>query len=106
VAKVAAPAPVEDTITPTEMPGPRDILAQSPAAPSIEEGSTLRRLLQGRDPAELATSATTRGATATRPTAPTGKTSLSDEDIRILQSTLFDLLECKRLLDQSRQKNP
>lgn len=34
--------------------------------------------------------------------APSGAGSLSREDIRRLQSTLFELLECKRLLDQTR----
>lgn len=34
--------------------------------------------------------------------APTGSGGLSREDIRRLQSTLFELLECKRLLDQTR----
>lgn len=35
-------------------------------------------------------------------TAPSGSGGLSREDIRRLQSTLFELLECKRLLDQTR----
>ena len=34
--------------------------------------------------------------------APSGSGGLSREDIRRLQSTLFELLECKRLLDQTR----
>ncbi len=34
--------------------------------------------------------------------APSGSGALSREDIRRLQSTLFELLECKRLLDQTR----
>ena len=40
---------------------------------------------------------------ASEHTAPTGSSGgLSREDIRRLQSTLFELLECKRLLDQTR----
>lgn len=36
------------------------------------------------------------------PGAPTGQSAVSKEDIRRLQATLFELLECKRTLDQAR----
>ena len=36
-------------------------------------------------------------------TAPDAASGLSPEDVRRLQATLFELLECKRLLDQTRQ---
>ncbi|QFT32875.1 MerR family regulatory protein [Labrenzia sp. THAF82] len=36
------------------------------------------------------------------PNVPAGKASVTKEDIRRLQATLFELLECKRTLDQAR----
>ena len=43
-----------------------------------------------------------RVATSEHAASQSGSGGLSREDIRRLQSTLFELLECKRLLDQTR----
>lgn len=64
---------------------------EAPAAPRAGLGQFLDRLRPnaGREPTEAVASA--RGGQA-----------LSRDEIRRLQSTLFELLECKRLLDQVR----
>ena len=115
VTQAAPSAPVADTvapqsdpvaaITPAEMPRPKDILGPSdpPFPQDTEAAGGLRRLLSsgaggGSEPLGDPTIAAVR-------TPPAEVTRLSADDIRSLQSTLFDLLECKRQLDQARQKN-
>lgn len=82
---VAAPARAAEP--PPDEPLPAGILPEG--APS-RSGFRLMSRLRGvtHDPAA--------------PAAGQGGASLSREDIRRLQATLFELLECKRLLDQAR----
>ena len=93
---VEAPRPLVEDVAPPRNGGPR----HAPAAAGAEEGGRpgigqfLDRLRPGAghgNGREVETAAAARSGR-----------SLSRDEIRRLQSTLFELLECKRLLDQVR----
>ncbi|MCV0427410.1 MAG: MerR family transcriptional regulator [Roseibium sp.] len=89
--QVATPEPVPQPVeNGHQEPLPSGVLADDePDASATAQSGGLNILsrLRGEKP----------GATAT-----TAQTSVSKEDIRRLQATLFELLECKRTLDQAR----
>ena len=78
--------PVEEVIE-AEEDVPRGILLDEPPPRRAEPRSFIDKI---------------RGVPETLPPAATVQGSLSRDDIRRLQATLFELLECKRILDRAR----
>lgn len=79
------PAPRAPTIVPADEPLPRDVLADDViVGPQQRSSFSLIGRLRGGD---------TRGD---------AEHALARDDVRRLQATLFELLECKRILDQAR----
>ncbi len=79
-----------DEPVPQADPTPRDVLPEGvEAKPAEKHGGSLRFMDRFRSEKEG------EGAAD-------ASTAMSKDDVRRLQSTLFELLECKRLLDQAR----
>ncbi|MTI46182.1 DNA-binding transcriptional MerR regulator [Roseibium hamelinense] len=88
--QAAETAPAAAEAPETDEPLPRGLLPDPPVdktAPAKSGGFRLMERLRGQSDPETVTAS---------------DKALSKEDIRRLQSTLFELLECKRILDQVR----
>ncbi|WP_321340132.1 MerR family transcriptional regulator [Breoghania sp.] len=81
--ELPAQAPRAPTIVPADEPLPRDVLADDVRTEPHRSSFSLMDRLRGEPRAE-------------------DDAGLGKEDVRRLQATLFELLECKRILDQAR----
>ncbi len=107
-------SPVEEAVFEAEEPELEPVLPQRSAAraePRMEPPPTRAPEVEEEPlPAGILPESTNRGGfrfmerfrATPEHAASAGSSGLSREDIRRLQSTLFELLECKRLLDQTR----